>query len=139
VNRALKKYLCFPRFDDWPARARWVPYSRLSEDQVRMASAIQVLVSLAQRGLLFRLRRCDRCRRWFEGPEKKKFHSIACRDRAFLESDRGIEWRRKYQQRYMAKMRKKAKKEEKEFFEREHALRSKAGEPKRRSHSMKGH
>jgi hypothetical protein len=128
VNSVLEKCPCVPMFGDWrPSRVRWVPDSRLNETQGRMASAIQVFISLAERGLLYRLQLCDRnsCGRWFQGPEKKKFHSTSCCERDFVESEHGIQWRQKYQREYMAKMRRNARKENKEFFETEQARRSK--------------
>ncbi len=146
VNAMLRQCLVFPQFAnfrrDGGAIVRWLPDPRfgvvggaIGERQRRKADAILLVVSLAERGLLYRLRQCERedCGRWFEGPEKKKFHSLACRKRAFLESDRGKEWRKEYQKKYMADMRREEKEEDKEFFESEQALRSKAGERKRRS------
>lgn len=129
VNFAVEKCLCFPRFEDWrPVQVRWVPDSRLSEAQRRMANAIQVFISLAMRGLLFRLRHCRRpsCGRWFDGPEKKKFHSVACRKLAFLESDRGKEWRKNYQRQYMKKKREEEKEEARNFFKRQQASRNRS-------------
>jgi hypothetical protein len=129
VNFAIEKCLCFPRFEDWRyAQVRWVPDPSLSEAQARIANAIQVFISLAIRGLLFRLRRCGRpsCGRWFDGPEKKKFHSVDCRKLAFLESDSGKDWRKNYQRQYMKEKRDEEKEEERSFFKRQQASRNRS-------------
>src|SRR5260370_34983341 len=98
VNAMLRQCLVFPQFAnfrrDGGAIVRWLPDPRfgvvggaIGERQRRKADAILLVVSLSERGLLYRLRQCEReaCGRWFEGPEKKKCHQVGGRKPSVLD------------------------------------------------------
>jgi hypothetical protein len=101
LNKFFAEYPLIARMDELGAPPRLIPDPRLSASKRERVSAIQVFISLAAHGLLYRLRRCPGCWRWFQGPHKKQNCSLACRKLAFNSRPDQMKWRREYQKDYM--------------------------------------
>lgn len=99
VNQMLQLCLVHPELDDH-GHIRWIPDAR-SEDERQSIEGVRLLVSLYERGLTSRLKRCPACNKWFQGPEKKEYHSLKCRKMEFNRSPAQLKWRREYQKDYM--------------------------------------
>jgi hypothetical protein len=93
---------------------RWLPDPGASGDQCLMIIVTQKILSLAERDVLFRVRRCayERCRRWFDGKNpKKEFHAEKCRNNAYYSdlTAETIQKKRKYMRKKMREWRQRNK------------------------------
>jgi hypothetical protein len=113
ANPQIENCLVFPQITQ-PTKTgwdiRWLPDPKANEDQRFMTAAIQQVLSLAQRNLLSRVRRCayEPCGRWFDGRNPKKdFHAEECRNKAHYAdlTPETKEEKRKYMKRKMREWR----------------------------------
>ncbi len=106
INKKLRRYkvnpsLIFQIEDRW--RVTWESPSRGSE-------LVDLIVRLAQKGLLLRIRRCGECEKWFFARfNHQTFCSRKCRQRNFRESEKGRQQRREYMRNYMRERYRKSK------------------------------